>query len=148
MNLRCVSKGCDSIAFKSGFRLGLSQLIGFAQGVYPVDVAVDYARLSVSARQIRQNRDSLVQLAVLMPDQAAVVPVTPAPVLVLKRSPGGLTLQWPLSATGMVLETTATLAPADWAPVTNTPIPVGDQVELQIPTTNASQFFQLRPAGN
>jgi len=207
-----------STAFPAGFKLGLSQLIGFAQGVYPVDVAVDYVRLSgelapviisqpanesvpaggtvgfsVTADGVMPFRyqwqfngaslpgatNATLTLTNVLARQAgdyavrvansygtatsakAVLTVrwvrsvaenppavsVPTPSLSLRRAGGSLVIQWPTNA-GVVLETTAALAPADWIPVTNTPLLNGPQWELQIPTTNSSQFFQLRSPVN
>jgi len=42
----------SAAVFNSGFKLGLSQSIGYAQGIYPADVAVDYVRLFTGDRPV------------------------------------------------------------------------------------------------
>jgi hypothetical protein len=55
---------------------------------------------------------------------------------------------WPTNAPGFGLETTAGLSPADWIPITGTPIKIDGQYvqAIQVPNTNA--FYRLRLNGN
>jgi len=51
---------------------------------------------------------------------------------------------WPVSAPGFVLESTFTLAPADWVPVPNPPIQIGSEYLESVQMTGTNQFYRLR----
>ena len=72
----------SATAYRSGFRLGLSQVLGFAQGVYPVAVAVDYARLTASTVKKEEVRPMVVQPLVINTPP----PAPPAPFVNLQHS--------------------------------------------------------------
>jgi hypothetical protein len=131
----------NASAFNAGFKLGLSQMLGFAQGIYPVDVAVDYARLTTSAAP-----------AATAPPPVAARPalVVPAqgPVLNWQKTGSNLMLGWPYTSTGYVLEASASLAPAEWIPVTNPPFQAADQFVVPVAATAANRFFRLHYTGN
>jgi hypothetical protein len=50
---------------------------------------------------------------------------------------------WPVVPTGFVLEASPGLSPAQWVPVTNLPIQIGDQYLQSIPMTGSNQFYRL-----
>jgi RHS repeat-associated protein/uncharacterized repeat protein (TIGR01451 family) len=78
--------------------------------------------------------------------QNPVITVTPRrPVLAITFSSGTLMLQWPVSPTGYVLESTAALGPqTSWTPVTATPWTVGDTKLLILQPSGAAQFYRLK----
>ena len=65
----------------------------------------------------------------------------------LNLSPSGtnLLLTWPIYPAGFVAETTTSLAPAAWLPLTNATVLVTNQQNwLMFSPTNTGQFFRLR----
>jgi hypothetical protein len=77
----------------------------------------------------------------------AVLTVIPPPALGATQSGNFLLMFWPVSAPGFVLESTFTLAPADWVPVPNPPIQIGSEYLESIQTTGTNQFYRLRFTG-
>jgi hypothetical protein len=131
----------NAAAFSSGFQLGLSQALGFAQGMYPVDVAVNYARLTTStAPEATAPPPVTVRPAVVLPAQG--------PMLNLQKTGSNLMIGWPYTSTGYVLEASTSLDPAEWVPVTNPPLPTGDQFVVPVATTDTNRFFRLHYTGN
>jgi hypothetical protein len=45
-----VDLGHTLSTYKSGFRIGISQSMGFPNGVYPTDVGIDWVKLSVDVK--------------------------------------------------------------------------------------------------
>lgn len=77
-------------------------------------------------------------------DLTLAAPSTP-PVLKATRSGSTLTLSWPASVTGAVLETTSQLPPAaNWSPAAEAPVIVGDQIVVTIQIGTGSRFFRLK----
>jgi hypothetical protein len=67
------------------------------------------------------------------------------PALGIARSGSSLTITWPASVTGAVLETTRQLAPtANWSPAAEAPVVVGDQNVVTIQIGAGSRFFRLK----
>jgi hypothetical protein len=55
-----------------------------------------------------------------------------------------VTISWPASAVGFSLQSSTVLGPnAFWSPVSQTPVPVGDQLQVTVPADQSSAFFQL-----
>ena len=74
----------------------------------------------------------------------AVLTVIPPPALGATQSGNFLLMFWPVSAPGFVLESTFTLAPADWVPVPNPPIQIGSEYLESVQMTGTNQFYRLR----
>jgi uncharacterized repeat protein (TIGR01451 family) len=53
-------------------------------------------------------------------------------------------VSWPASATNYVLESTASLVPANWRLVTNTPVTANSTQTVTLDLTYTNQFFRLR----
>ena len=77
----------------------------------------------------------------------AVLTVIPPPALGATQSGNFLLMFWPVSAPGFVLESTFTLAPADWVPVPNPPIQIGSEYLESVQMTGTNQFYRLRFTG-
>jgi hypothetical protein len=58
-----------------------------------------------------------------------------------------LLLFWSTNSAGFILETTAGLSPAQWAPASGPPTQIGDQFMQAVPTTGRSRFYRLRYTG-
>lgn len=67
------------------------------------------------------------------------------PVLNYSVSPGGLSLFWPVSASGFVLESTENLLPGTvWNPQTNGVVMLGNDFVVTESATNSTAFYRLR----
>jgi hypothetical protein len=66
----------------------------------------------------------------------------PDPIIAGGRT--GLTLSWPLTSIGFILESATNLSPSDWKPVSELPIVVKDCWEVSIPIDQAQRYFRLR----
>lgn len=66
------------------------------------------------------------------------------PQLEFIRSGNSLTISWPETAFGFVLESTASLAPADWQTVSPPPTPVNGRYTYTADLATGSQFYRLR----
>lgn len=74
-----------------------------------------------------------------------VDPDTLPPSLAIARAPGGISVSWPASATGFVLEATDSLASlANWIPETTTPVVNGDQNTVTLQPSHSARFYRLR----
>jgi hypothetical protein len=67
----------------------------------------------------------------------------------LTSIPSGSTLYifWPINPSGFVLETTPTLSPADWTPVSALPIQIGGQYLEPVTISGTNGFYRLRFTG-
>jgi hypothetical protein len=74
--------------------------------------------------------------------------VIQVPSLSLIANGNNFMILWPVTATGFVLETSVSLAPAAWAPVTTTPVQNGGQFVVPVTTSDTSRFYLLRFSGN
>jgi hypothetical protein len=53
----------NASAFPNGFQIGLAQSVGVPNGAYPVDVAIDWVRLTTSGLLGDYNHDGIVDAA-------------------------------------------------------------------------------------
>ncbi len=77
----------------------------------------------------------------------AVLAVNPPPALGVTQSGGFVLMFWPISDSGFVLETSSSLSPANWVPVPNPPIQLGNEYLESIQMTGTNQFYRLRFTG-
>ena len=77
----------------------------------------------------------------------ATLTVNPRPLLGAIWSGDALLISWPVATSNFVLEVSPSLFPANWVPVTNPPIQVGDEYQASIQPTNSSSFYRLRFLG-
>jgi hypothetical protein len=63
--------------------------------------------------------------------------------LTIQTSGGATVISWPAGVGGYVLEQASSLAPANWAPVTNTVNVANQQNQITLPTTATTEFYQL-----
>ena len=91
-------------------------------------------------RMLGSDNDSFIDDNVLGLSTPSI-PVTDPPTLVIQNN-GNYSLSWPASATGYGLETTTTLSPPNWQPVTNSPVTIGPNQVLAIPVPITS-FYRL-----
>ena len=82
-----------------------------------------------------------------VPSSNAVLTVNSPPALGTAQSGGFLLMFWPANAPGFVLESTFSLALADWVPVSNPPIQIGSEYLESIQMTGTNQFYRLRFTG-
>lgn len=77
-------------------------------------------------------------------DNFTILPATaPLVPLAIALNNGNVEISWPASATGWTLQRTIGLAPVDWQSVSETPVQVGDNNVVTLPSTGDSQFFRL-----
>jgi len=65
------------------------------------------------------------------------------PQLSISRSSGNVILSWPAVQSTFQLQSTAKLAPASWAGVTNSPVQNGSTLTVTLPVGAGTQFFRL-----
>jgi len=71
--------------------------------------------------------------------------VSASPSLSVARSGNNIIISWPAAATGFALESTASLLPANWSPVTTPPVVVvGDQATVTVAVSGPASFYRLR----
>ena len=70
--------------------------------------------------------------------------INPRPTLAVSRAGKTALLSWPTSAAGFVLESTATLSPQSWVPVTTPWVVVGDQNSVTADASSGTRFYRLR----
>jgi hypothetical protein len=73
----------------------------------------------------------------------AVLTVNPTPALGVDQSDNILLVYWPVSASGFVLEASPGLSPANWVPVADPPIQIGDQYVELIEMSGCNCFYRL-----
>ena len=66
------------------------------------------------------------------------------PTLAIQVVGGQAYISWPVTATNWVLESSSSLAPASWSPVTATPFVVDDQTTVTLNISGQAQYFRLR----
>lgn len=59
-----------------------------------------------------------------------------------------ITINWPSSLTGSVLQQNSVLAPTGWEDVVELPIDYGMNMRMSLPIGEENRFFRLRPIGN
>ena len=64
--------------------------------------------------------------------------------LAVVRSGNNLVISWPAAAVGFGLESTASLSPANWSPVTTPPVVVGNQVTVTVGMSGSATFYRLK----
>jgi hypothetical protein len=72
--------------------------------------------------------------------------VPPPPILRIERSGQNVIIWWPANAQGFSVESSGSLTPGSWTPVTLTPPPVlsGDSFSAKIPISPEARFYRLR----
>ncbi|MGC9942537.1 MAG: LamG-like jellyroll fold domain-containing protein [Verrucomicrobiota bacterium] len=84
----------------------------------------------------------VAQTQVLGPTNLLTV-VTAGPTLGAVMSGGNLIISWPQSATGYTLQSRSSLTSGTWTNVSGTPSVVGNNYQLSVPISGASQFYRL-----
>jgi len=75
----------------------------------------------------------------------ATLTLSAGPTLSVARSGNNITISWPAAASGFILESTASLLPGNWSPVTTPPVVVvGDQATVTIAVSGGASFYRLR----
>jgi hypothetical protein len=69
--------------------------------------------------------------------------IVPGPMLQVLPSGSVLLICWPATNQGFTLETSPSLAPATWVPVTNQPTQIGDQYVVPLPFSDPIGFYRL-----
>jgi hypothetical protein len=65
------------------------------------------------------------------------------PQLFVRSSPGNVVLSWPAAQATFQLQSAATLAPASWTNVTNSPVSNGGMRVVTLPDAGGTRFFRL-----
>jgi hypothetical protein len=66
------------------------------------------------------------------------------PELAIERAGNQIQVSWPSFVTNYVLESATSLAPADWAAVTNAPVAADITQTVNLNLSNTNRFFRLR----
>jgi hypothetical protein len=74
--------------------------------------------------------------------------VVPPPLIQITRLGSTVTITWPASASGFVLESADSLISATWVPVTATPVTSGDQQGIQLAIEGRASLFRLHKPKN
>jgi hypothetical protein len=106
----------------------------FVQGVWTGAVAV----IQTATNLVLQASDELGQSGF-----ANAINVVGLPPLTTVPSGSTLYIFWPVNPSGFVLETSPNLSPAQWIPVTNPPIQIGDQYLLPVQMSGTNAFYRL-----
>ena len=78
-------------------------------------------------------------------DNVTVTALVAVPTLNIARSGQSLTLSWPVSFSGFILESAASLSPpVQWQAVTNSVTNLGAVLSVMVPLDNAARFFRLK----
>jgi hypothetical protein len=110
----------------------------FALGVWTGTITV----AQIATNLVLQASDGFGESGLANP-----INIVNLPSLTTIPSGGTLDIFWPVNPTGFVLETTAGLSPANWAPVTTPPFQIGDQYLVPIQMSGTNAFYRLRFSG-
>jgi hypothetical protein len=111
---------------------------GFIQGVWTGAVTIAQSATNL----VLQANGSFGSSGLANP-----INIVSLPVLITAPAGGFLLVSWPVSPSGFGLETTAGFSPANWVPVTTSPLQIGDQYLLPVPMLGTNAFFRLRFSG-
>lgn len=75
--------------------------------------------------------------------ETGTAPIQPPFLIIRPGSPGIAFLEWPVAASGFVLQETAGLEIPNWLPVTNTVAIVGGTNQVTVPSLVSNRFFRL-----
>ena len=64
--------------------------------------------------------------------------------IVVNAAGGNLTISWPDTASGFILESSATMATGSWSTVTAGQTDSNGTISVTVPISGARQFFRLR----
>ena len=67
----------------------------------------------------------------------------PPPTLAIQYIGNQILVSWPASQTNYLLESATSLAPSNWSPVTNTPVPADITQTVNLNLSNTNRFFRL-----
>ncbi len=110
----------------------------FVQGQWTGFLSISQAATNLTLRA----DDGLGQIGL-----ANTINVIDPPTLQLAQSEGDLFFFWPLSYTNFVLETSPTLWPAHWVPVTTPPLQIGNQFMVPVAMSATNGFYLLHYTG-
>jgi len=75
---------------------------------------------------------------------ANAIDIVNLPTLGLMVSGNFMLIYWPITSSNFVLESSGSLSPAQWVPVTSVPFQIGDQYLQSIPIGDTNQFYRLQ----
>jgi hypothetical protein len=110
----------------------------FVQGVWTGSVVIS----QITSNLVLRADDGLGHSGLANP-----INVIWLPTLDLKHSGKTLLILWPVGASGFVLETSSSLLPAAWVPVTDPPFEIGGQYVLPVVMSDSNRFYRLRFPG-
>ena len=110
----------------------------FQQGVWTGNVTVGQAVSNLVIEASDTNGDV---------GFAPAIDVVNVPQLGITNQSGSLSLTWPAEPSGFILESSGSLSPANWVPVSDSPTLINDQYVLSISITETNQFFRLQYSG-
>jgi len=127
--------GTVNLGSTNGIPVNPSVSAAFVQGVWSGAITVSQP----VANLVLQAGDGLGDSGV-----ANAISVNSLPTLGLALSQNSLLLYWPVASSNFVIESSATLAPAQWVPVSAPPFPIGNYYLEAVPAGNSNQFYRLQ----
>lgn len=107
----------------------------FVQGMWTGSVVIS----QTAAGLVLRADDGLGHFGLANP-----INVIELPTLGQKRSGNTMLILWPVGASGFVLETSSSLMPTAWVPVTDPPFQIGDQYVVPVVISDTNRFYRLR----
>jgi Immunoglobulin I-set domain len=107
----------------------------FVQGTWTGSITISQPATNL----VLQASDSNGALGV-----ANVIDVDNLPILGLTLSGSSMLIYWPVASTDFVLETSASLSPAQWVQVAIPPFQIGSVYLESVPINNTNQFYRLQ----
>jgi Carbohydrate family 9 binding domain-like len=107
--------------------------IGFHLAVNDDDVVLDYSHIGWTGQAHHEYTYGTLTLD----------GPSSSPSLDVARSGNNLVISWPAAAAGFHLESSTSLLPASWSPVTTPPVVVGNQATVTVGVSDSRRFYRL-----
>jgi hypothetical protein len=130
----------DTVALLStnGIPISPAMSANFIQGGWTGAVTA----VQTATNLVLQASDSFGETGMANP-----INVVNLPLLTTFSSGSSLYIFWPINPSEFILETTPTLSPANWGPVSTPPFQIGDQYLEPITISETNAFYRLRFIG-
>jgi hypothetical protein len=110
----------------------------FQQGVWTGNVTVNQAVSNL----VLEASDGVGEVGF-----SSMFDVVSVPRLSVVKQSGSLLLSWPAEPSGFILESSGSLSPMNWVPVSDAPTLTNNQYIQSIPIAGTNQFFRLQYSG-
>jgi hypothetical protein len=126
--------GTVSLSATTGISITPPVSAAFVQGLWSGSITIFQLATNLVLQANDGNGDSGLANAINIVSQ---------PVLGFTPSGNFLLIYWPVASSNFVLETSGSLAPAQWVPA-NPPLQIGDQYLESVQMNTTNQFYRLR----